>query len=229
MSTKKENIGKKLVDEVGKANQYYTNNYNDSVKALNDIGIKSNYEKYINSTTGHLNQTGLNAQKAAEEAAEKAAKEAAEKAKKEAAEKVAKEKKNGVSHRGRQQNAESSELEVDNTTETQDSLQTNGISDKGFQNNDKLPDVNHETTIPETNTHKIPISELPDDASLDDLLNVDVSLPPELQEIADMPVGMGDPDLMSDVMTDLPEGFAADGDLWASLKDLVGGVLDMMG
>ena len=74
--------------------------------------------------------------------------------------------------------------------------------------------------------HKIPISELPEDASDDDLLNVDVSLPPELQEIADMPIGMGDPDLMSDIMADLPENSTPDESLLAHVK---GVVMEIMG
>lgn len=59
MQTHKDKIAEKLAKEAeNKSNKYFTDNYKESVKKLKQAGVKGNYEKYIDSTTGRLNTSG---------------------------------------------------------------------------------------------------------------------------------------------------------------------------
>lgn len=57
--THKDKIAEKLAKEAeNKSNKYFTDNYHDSVEQLKKAGVKGNYDKYIDSTSGRLNSSG---------------------------------------------------------------------------------------------------------------------------------------------------------------------------
>lgn len=106
------------------------------------------------------------------------------------------------------------------TDEGEKILKEHHKSFKGGMHNDEIRPLGDDA---------IPITDVPENANLDDLMNVDTSLPDELQEIVDIPAAEVDSDLVSDIMADLPDGFEPDADLLENLRGLTGEILDMLG
>ena len=62
---------------------------------------------------------------------------------------------------------------------------------------------------------------------LDEINNTDMSLPPDLQEILDMPSVDTPEGFINTIFGDLPEGMSVDEDIWSMLKGIANEILDI--
>lgn len=62
---------------------------------------------------------------------------------------------------------------------------------------------------------------------LDEINNTDMSLPPDLQDIIDMPSIDTPEGFIDTIFGDLPEGMSVDEDIWSMLKGIANEILDI--
>ena len=171
MQTHEDKIKEKLAKEaLKKSDKYFTDNYHDSVEQLKKAGVKGNYNKYIDSTSGRLNSSGN--------------------------------KITNTPFKGDPDdlNAHEANLDGDITGEPSQIYDVNSdLSDLDSESREMLNEIN----------------------------NTDMSLPPDLQEIIDMP-SIDTPDgFLDTIFGDLPDGMSVAGDVWSMLKDIANDILDV--
>ncbi len=170
MQTQKDKIKEKLAKEaLKKSDKYFTDNYHDSVEQLKKAGVKGNYDKYIDSTSGRLNSSGN--------------------------------KITNTPFKGAPD-----DLNTHATTLDED---ITGNPSK-FYNNSDLSDLDSESR-----------------EMLNEINNTDMSLPPDLQEIIDMP-SIDTPDgFLDTIFGELPDGMSVPSDIWSMLKGIAHNILDL--
>ena len=169
MQTQKDKIKEKLAKEaLKKSDKYFTDNYHDSVEQLKKAGVKGNYEKYIDSTSGRLNSSGN--------------------------------KITNTPFKGAPDdlNTHATTLDEDITSNPSKIYNTSDLSDLDSESREMLDEIN----------------------------NTDMSLPPDLQDIIDMPSIDTPEGFIDTIFGDLPEGMSVDEDIWSMLKNIADDILD---
>lgn len=199
MKTKSEKIASKLIKESNNtSNKTFTTNYEKSVEDLKDAGVKGNYNKYIDSTTGRPNIGGQNKIDATKKQSE-------------------------ISHKGASDDMHNDPYIGDDNAPNEPT----GFFSKIGAKVKKIFGISDEPESQLQNDNPIEIDEearLSEDLKWID--NIDETMCPECEEIYNRIPDEVPEGLMNDIMGEIPEGFAVDEKLLKMLrnitKDLLG-------